>query len=153
MLSFSTVTSRTPPACRCNACSRSACLWQSECIGRCPTSPSLLLAQILAVTAFSALGFAFGAFTSRYLILGLFYAGIIEIGIGNIPTQLNRLSMTHHVRSIASNILQLRPTRLTQFDSLPTSIIALIVFSLVLVAGAAVLFSLRETAGAKPKDA
>jgi len=117
------------------------------------TVPSLLLAQVLAVTAFSALGFAFGAFTSRYLILGLFYAGVIEIGIGNIPTQLNRLSMTHHVRSIASNILQLRQNRLVQFDRLPTSILALLVFSLVLVAAAAVLFSLRETAGTRAKDA
>lgn len=117
------------------------------------TVPSLMLAQILAVMAFSALGFAFGAFSSRYQILGLFYAGVVEVGIGNIPTQLNRLSMTHHVRSIASNILQLRQNSLAQFDRLPGSIIALLVFSLVLVAVAAALFSLRETAGTRAKDA
>jgi ABC-type transport system involved in multi-copper enzyme maturation permease subunit len=117
------------------------------------TAPSLLLAQVLGVMAFSALGFAFGAFTSRYLILGIFYAGIIEAGIGNIPTQLNRLSMTHHVRTIASSILHLRNRGMTEADSLPTSIIALLVFSAVLLAVAAVLFALRETAGAKPKDA
>lgn len=115
-------------------------------------APSLLLAQILGVTAFSALGFAFGAFTGRYLVLGIFYAGIIEAGIGNIPTQLNRLSMTHHMRTIASTILHLRNRGTTQADNLPASIVALLVFSVVLVAIAAVLFSLRETAGAKPKD-
>lgn len=108
--------------------------------------PSLLLAQVLAVTAFSALGFGFGAFTSRYLILGLFYAGVIELGIGNIPTQLNRLSMTHQVRSIASSSL-------AQFNRLPSSISALLVFSLVFVTAAAALFAWRETTGAKPKDA
>lgn len=115
-------------------------------------TPSLLLAQILAVMAFSALGLAFGAFTSRYLILGIFYAGIIEVGIGNIPTQLNRLSMTHHVRTIASSILHLRSRGTSVADSLPSSIFVLLAFSLVLVAVAAALFSLRETAGAKPKD-
>ncbi len=109
------------------------------------TAPSLLLAQALAVTAFSALGFAFGAFTHRYLILGIFYAGIIEIGIGNIPTQLNRLSMTQHVRTIASAT--------TEPGRAAGAIFALLLFSLVTVGIAAALFSLRETAGAKPKDA
>jgi len=109
-----------------------------------PTAPSLLLAQALAVTAFSALGFAFGAFTHRYLILGIFYAGIIEIGIGNIPTQLNRLSMTHHVRTIASTT--------TEPGRTAGAIFALLMFSLVAIVAAAVFFSLRETAGAKPKD-
>ena len=115
-------------------------------------TPSLLLAQILAVMAFSALGFAFSAFTGRYLILGIVYAGIIEAGIGNIPTQLNRLSMTHHVRTIASSILHLHRRGTTEADNLPASITALLVFSIVLLAVASALFSLRETAGAKPKD-
>ncbi len=109
------------------------------------TAPSLLLAQALAVTAFSALGFAFGAFTSRYLILGIFYAGIVEIGIGNIPTQLNRLSMTHQVRTIASAT--------TEPGRIAGAIFALLMLSLVTIVIAAALFSFRETAGAKPKDA
>jgi ABC-2 type transport system permease protein len=116
------------------------------------TAPSLLLAQILAVAAFSALGFAFGAFTGRYLILGIFYAVIIEVGIGHIPTQLNRLSMLHHVRTIASNVLHLRIKGMSDVGSLPASIVALLVFSVVFVAIAATLFSLRESAGVKPKD-
>jgi ABC-type transport system involved in multi-copper enzyme maturation permease subunit len=117
------------------------------------TAPSLLLAQVLGVAAFSALGFAFGAYTSRYLILGIFYAGVIEVGIGNIPTQLNRLSMTHHVRTIASSILHLRSRGTSVADSLPASLGTLLVLSLLLVAVAAVFFSVRETAGTKPKDA
>ena len=116
-------------------------------------APSLLLAQILAVTAFSALGFAFGAFTSRYLVMGIVYAGIIELGLGQIPTQLNRLSMVHHVRTIASHTLNLRGNGSAQLASLPASIMALLVFSFVLTAIAAALFSLKESAGAKPKEA
>lgn len=117
------------------------------------TVPSLLLAQILAIPAFSALGFALSAFTSRFLILGILYGGIIEVGIGNIPTQLNSLSMTHQLRSIASSILPLRGKAAQYVDSLPTAIGTLLLFSLVFLAIAAALFSLRETAGTKPKDA
>jgi len=116
-------------------------------------APSLLVAQILGVMAFSALGFAFGAYTSRYLVLGILYANIIEMGIGNIPTQLNRLSMTHHVRTVAGSILHQHSRLITTADNLPASIISLLVFSIVFIAIAAVLFSLREAAGAKPKDA
>jgi ABC-type transport system involved in multi-copper enzyme maturation permease subunit len=117
------------------------------------TIPSLLLAQVLAIPAFCALGFAFGAFTSRFLIPGIFYAGVIEVGIGNIPTQLNRLSMTHHVRNIATSILNLRSHGLTENDTLPTSVSSLLLASVIFVAIAALLFALREIAGTKPKDA
>jgi len=116
-------------------------------------APSLLLAQFLAVTAFSALGFAFGAFTSRYLVLGIFYASIVEMGVGNIPTQLNHLSMIHHVRVIAGNVLQLHNNRSLESENLPASIIALLAFPLVFIAVAAALFSFKESIGAKPKDA
>jgi ABC-type transport system involved in multi-copper enzyme maturation permease subunit len=116
-------------------------------------APSLLLAQFLAVTAFSALGFALGAYTSRYLVWGIVYANIIELGIGHIPTQLNRLSMTLHVRTIANSILHLKSKGPAPLENLPASIIALLVFSLVFTVIAAALFSLKESAGAKPKDA
>jgi len=121
--------------------------------GLAATAPSLLLAQFLAVTAFSALGFAFGVLTNRYLVLGIFYAGIIEMGVGNIPTQLNRLSMTRHVRTIASNIINLNGKGAGQLESLPASIGALLLFALILLAVAATLFSIKESVGAKPKDA
>lgn len=108
--------------------------------------PSMLLAQLLAVNAFGALGFAFGAMTGRYLILGILYAAIVEIGIGHIPTQLSHLSMLHHVRVIAGN--GLRPSD----QSLPASIFALLLFSLVLAAVSAALFSLKEPAASSAKD-
>lgn len=115
--------------------------------------PSLLLAQLLAIPAFSAMGFAFSAFTSRFLILGIFYGGIIEVGIGNIPTQLNSLSMMHQVRSIANSILPLRGKAAEYVESLPTALGTLLLASLIFLMIAAALFSLREIAGAKPKDA
>ncbi|MFT3784483.1 MAG: ABC-2 transporter permease [Nibricoccus sp.] len=116
------------------------------------SAPSLIAAQLFAVTAFTAMGFAFGSITSRYVVLGLVYGAIIEIGIGNIPTQLSRLSMLHHVRTVASSVLPFRGRAALAVDSLPTAIGSLLVFSVVCVALAAVLFALRETAGTKPKD-
>ncbi len=60
--------------------------------------PKILCAQVLLVAAFSALGFLAGVLTARYVVVGLAYGGVVEAGIGQIPTQLNRLSMTHQVR-------------------------------------------------------
>lgn len=50
------------------------------------------------VAAFTALGFLCGALVSRPMILGLVYGGLIEAGLGNIPIQLNRLSILRHLR-------------------------------------------------------
>lgn len=116
------------------------------------TVPSLLLAQLLAIPAYSAMGFAFGAFTNRFLILGLVYGGIIELGLGNIPTQINSISMLHQVRSIANSVLPLRGKAAQYVESLPTAVTTLLVASVIFLALAATLFSLRETAGTKPKD-
>jgi ABC-type transport system involved in multi-copper enzyme maturation permease subunit len=120
--------------------------------GLATAGPLLLLAQVLAVMAFSALGFAFGAYTSRYLIIGIVYANIIEMGVGNIPTQLNRLSMTHHVRTVASGLLRQQTGGPAHTDSLFVATCALVLFSLIFLTLAAVLFSLREATGAKPKE-
>lgn len=117
------------------------------------TAPSLLLAQVLAVPAFCALGFAFGAFSGRYLVYGLLYGAIVETGIGNIPTSLNALSMSHQVRTIASSVLPFRGKAAQFADSVPSSVGTLLVLALVFLGIAAALFALRETAGAKPKDA
>jgi hypothetical protein len=120
--------------------------------GLATATTSLLLAQVLAVMAFSAFGFACGAYTSRYLIIGIIYANLIEMGIGNIPTQLNRLSMTHHLRTVTSSLLHQQTEGRTPSDSLLTSTGALILFSLIFLALSAALFSLREATGAKPKE-
>lgn len=49
------------------------------------------------VSAFLALGFLMGSITSKYILLGLLYAGLIEAAVGNIPTQLNNLSILRHL--------------------------------------------------------
>jgi len=61
-----------------------------------------LLAQAGAVIAYSGMSALAGLLTRRYLVIGLLYGAIIEFGVGEIPTNINALSMSHHVRVIVS---------------------------------------------------
>jgi ABC-2 type transport system permease protein len=109
-------------------------------------APRFLLAQGATITAFLALGFLCGAFTARYLVLGLLYGSVVEVGIGRIPIQLNRLSILHHVRTLLES-------GAPAAGSIATTIGLLVAIPLVLIALAAMLFSRREFAGDSPKDA
>ena len=66
-------------------------------------APLLFLGQALTIAAFSAFGFLCGVLTSRYVVIGLVYGVAVEAGLGNIPTALNRISLTHHVRGDAGS--------------------------------------------------
>lgn len=65
-----------------------------------PALPGLLLGQLLLVLAFSALGFLAAILTNRYIFVGLAYAAVIEVGLGQIPTQISRLSLTRQIRDL-----------------------------------------------------
>jgi ABC-2 type transport system permease protein len=114
--------------------------------------PALWLAQVMALTAFMALGFLFGSISARFLILGVNYAAIIEVGLGRIPIQLSNLSVLRHVKSF---LLPLTPdvgaTNLEPQSAL-TTVAFLTIFTVVWVAGAALIFSVQEFAGQKPKE-
>jgi ABC-2 type transport system permease protein len=103
--------------------------------------PSLLLAQVLLVAAFSAFGFLAGVLTSRYVIVGLAYGAVVELGVGQIPTQLGKLSMTAQVRSLLHELTGAPPTGL--FEASAT----LLVFTAGMLALAALVFTLRELSG------
>ena len=101
--------------------------------------PSLLLTEVCLVGGFTAFGFACGALTSRYVVVGLVYAAIVEGGIGQIPTQLSRLSMTHQARAALLPLTDLLPP-----TGLPPLILSLGVFTVAALAVAAVIFHVRE---------
>ena len=62
------------------------------------------IAQFLAICAYGALSAFFGLFSQRYVILGILYGFIVEMGIGRIPTNINAFSMSHHIRTILGNV-------------------------------------------------
>jgi len=114
--------------------------------------PWLLLGQAVAVTAFAAFGLLCGAITSRYLVLGLSYAGIVESAIGRVPTQLNRLSMTHQLRALLEQVLPGVNPALPPGQS-PLAIVGLLlVFSAAMLAVAALYFAFQELAGARTNE-
>jgi ABC-2 type transport system permease protein len=108
-------------------------------------APALLLTQVLVIFAFSAFGFLSGALTSRYVVIGLAYAGIIEVGVGQIPTQLSQLSMTHQIRASLAYLTD--PGAAASAPSLLATSGWLLAFAVVMLAATAVVFTVREFAG------
>lgn len=109
-------------------------------------APKLLFGQVLLVSAFSAFGFLCGVLSSRYVLIGLAYAGIIEGGVGQIPTQLSRLSMTHQVRDLLASLLG-RAETLTSAPSLIGTTGMLALFCALTLGATVVIFTFREFAG------
>jgi ABC-type transport system involved in multi-copper enzyme maturation permease subunit len=114
--------------------------------------PLLILAQVLAVCAFSAFGFLCGMLTSRYVIIGLLYGVFVEVGLGNVPTQLSHLSMGRQLLSILAPVLPQRGAGLVDALTVPAASVQLGVISLAMVGLTAVIFAWREPAGALGRD-
>ncbi len=117
--------------------------------------PLLLTGQLLIVTAFSALGFLCGIVTTRFIIIGLVYGAIIEIGVGQIPTQINKLSMTHQIQAMLHQYLPplhdigpLLPAAVRVTPAgVGASIVALLGFTAIVLFVAGIVFSLLELSG------
>jgi ABC-2 type transport system permease protein len=112
-------------------------------------APLLLLGQAVTIGAFSAFGFLCGVLTSRYVVIGLVYAAAVEAGLGNIPTELNRISLTHHVRAMLEPLAG--HAGAAAEGPLATTL-QLLLWSAGMLAAAAVVFSRRELAG-PPREA
>lgn len=110
--------------------------------------PLLFAAQLVSVSAFLAFGFLCGVLTSRYVVVGLVYGAVVEIGLGRIPIQLSQLSITRQLRTLLHFAWTETPTGTV---ALQTSgmVVALALTMLVL---AAVIFARRELAGARPSE-
>jgi ABC-type transport system involved in multi-copper enzyme maturation permease subunit len=123
-----------------------------------PALPTLLLGQVTAIVVFSAFGTACAALTSRYVIVGLLYAGIVEVGLGNVPTQINQMSLVRQVLGILRPVIGEHGdplARLASVASLSQSgIVALLLaISIVLVAISALVFAVQEFTGSAGRDA
>ena len=109
--------------------------------------PRLWLAQTLTITAFLSFGYLCGALTSRYIVIGLIWGGVIEVGLGRIPLQVGRLSMTHQVRALLEPVLRdVRGDELAGQSALGVTA-GLLCASLVMLGLAVTLFSRRELTG------
>lgn len=117
--------------------------------GLLPAVPGMLLAQATVVTAFLAFGFFCGVLTSRYVVLGLVWGAIFEIGAGNVPTELSRISITHQVRALLARYQPGVPPDFVPDQNAFAIVAMLLMGSALLVAAVAFIFSRREFMGEK----
>jgi hypothetical protein len=106
--------------------------------------PLFLAAQFLAVLAWSALGLFLGQVTKRYLPLALVYGLIVELGIGDIPTNINTLSLMRHLRTLLSHDAALQSLYEWTGTGVLLPVGALLLAAALFVALAALLFTFRE---------
>jgi hypothetical protein len=106
--------------------------------------PLFLCAQFLAVPAWSALGALLGQLTTRYMAAALIYGGVVEMGIGRIPTNINTLSLLRHLETLLSKNGALQNVFDWDAGNTLTAIAALLLAPVVFVGVAALLFSLLE---------
>jgi len=106
--------------------------------------PLFLAAQFLAVLAWSGLGLFLGQVTKRYLPLAVVYGLIVELGIGDIPTNINTLSLMRHLKTLLSHDQALQGLYQWTGAGVLLPVAALLVGAALFVALAALLFTFRE---------
>jgi hypothetical protein len=104
----------------------------------------LLGAQFAMVPAYGAIAAFLGLLTRKYLLLGLVYGFVVEIGIGQIPTNINTLSVARHFQTLLAQFELIAQQTEWSAGRLLTSIGALLVLTLCYAGAAALLFHLRE---------
>ncbi len=106
--------------------------------------PLFLAAQFLAVFAWSALGILLGQITKRYVAMAIVYGAVVEMGIGRIPTNINTLSLTKHLKTLLAHHPALQSTYEWTSTGVPLSVGALILATGIFLGLAALLFTFLE---------
>ena len=104
----------------------------------------LMGVQVLAVLVFSALSSFLGLVHQKYLVLGLIYGFVVELGIGRIPTNINSLSMTNHVQKLMGNSTVINTIYEWSPKGSVTSIFIMLGATVVFLISACVLLTFKE---------
>jgi len=104
----------------------------------------LLLVQALLIPAFTAVSVLLGLISRRYLLLGVLYGFVVEVGIGQIPTNINTLSLSRHFLALLGG----SPVYETGFGlsgwGAGGEVLAVVVLTGVALGAGAILFRQRE---------
>ena len=106
--------------------------------------PLFLFTQVLAVTVYGALSSVLGLVHQRFMVLGLIYGFLVEIGIGRIPTNINSLSMSHHMQTLLARNTLINEHYEWLSTGGPKAVFIILVATGVFLAGGAALFTFRE---------
>jgi len=105
---------------------------------------TLLIVQVPAVIAYGAISSFMGLLTKKYLVLGLIYGFVVEFGIAQIPTNVNTLAMTNHLKSLMARYQPLADHLSVEAGSLFIAGIALVTTTLFFLVLSSVMFTMRE---------
>ena len=108
------------------------------------TMAPFFAAQFLAVLAWGALSALLGILTRRYLLLGIGYGFIVEVGIGHIPTNINSLSLTRHLQGLLGHHPILNQLYEWAPQNTGGSVGALLLGAGLFLAAGALIFTFRE---------
>lgn len=64
--------------------------------------PVIFLALSFSSLAYCAGGLLLATWTGKYMVLGISYGSVIEVGVGSIPTNLSKLSIMHHIEQLVA---------------------------------------------------
>lgn len=103
-----------------------------------------LATQFLEIMAYGALSGLLGLINQRYMVLGVVYGFVVELGIGKIPTNVNNLSVSRHLRTLLANDQTIADQYIWSPDRTPFSILMLFVGTLTFLCLASFLFTVRE---------
>ena len=106
--------------------------------------PLFLAAQFLAVMAWSALGIFLGQATKRYMAAALLYGLVVELGIGQIPTNINNLSLIRQLKSLLAHDAALQGIYGWLAKGVPYCAGAVVLAAFIFLIAAALLFTYRE---------
>jgi hypothetical protein len=104
----------------------------------------LLGIQSLMIPAYMAISVVLGLVSKRYVMLGIVYGFIVEMGIGQIPSNINAISLSRHFQSLLGHYSKL----LTGVDlpgwGAPGALLAVVTITLVAIGVGMLVFSLKE---------
>lgn len=104
----------------------------------------LIGTQTLIIPAFAAVSVLLGLISKRYLLLGILYGCIVETGFGQIPTNINVLSLSRHFHGLMGKCSAIGTTVPLPAWGVPGSLLAIALIGGVALAASMVLFSERE---------
>lgn len=117
--------------------------------------PLLLLAQTLAVAVYTAAGVLCAQLTHHYMLIGLAYGAVVEVGISTVPTQFSHISLLRHLHSLLNSLVGEEgwlSSALRDPLSAPAAVAVLLGFIAMALAISATLFSYKEFMGAAGKE-
>jgi ABC-type transport system involved in multi-copper enzyme maturation permease subunit len=106
--------------------------------------PLLFAGQFLAILAYGALSSLVGLVHQRYMVLGVIYGFVVEIGIGQIPTNINNLSLSRHLRAILANNGTIRDQYEWSAEGTLFSIAIMLMAAVLFLVLGAMVFTLKE---------